>query len=646
MSRLASAVRRATRFIGRGLLALGPWAALGAAIAVFVVQPDRADVDPGLVVAIASLAGVALSLGFAVTLLIAQHTAERHVRLMFAEFRADRTWVSTLAWFATGVGLIVTAGIARPTTSTAWAALLTLVWLALLGARAFPRLLDSLDPVVLAERAAQRAVRRLERARPHSLGRLDEQLVTETGRGITACATMAHEALVNDDGDVLEAALAGMRSILISYLRRSPLAQPTDLPVDLVFQRIDVITENVSRRSQVILMPVFIAELKQLGIEAVELARLNPYGSDPVSLRLNMVLVELIAASLRNRSSTAPSFAATTIADLGVALVEANRPNAVSDHVRRLTQISLAGLDADADHVSAAANHGLARVAAALLLADRNEVMPPSIFGSACEGIASSMTRHIERKDQTLQGQTSMFPLMAPLAQPSLATLAVGGASIAASAQGFSPEGFGYGADNLATALAALSASGAESPVIRGNAVECLYSALVGLLAVARADPESAHRVDRWSSLLSSVVLADEQKGEHKLFNAPETLASALLLGVYALPTTAPVVAEKLRAWVVRVADAASATPPGFERRRVAGAFVPSAVAAVARREGDLVESLIHRLGADLRERLEAGFHRQFTPQGPMLGIPKPPYGTDHQEDEAIAGLLGRIDAA
>jgi hypothetical protein len=128
------------------LLALGPWAALGAAIAVFVVQPERADVDPGLVVAIASLAGVALSLGFAVALLIAQHTAERHVRLMFAEFRADRTWVSTLAWFAIGVGLIVTAGIARPTTSTAWAALLALVWLALLGARAFPRLLDSLDP--------------------------------------------------------------------------------------------------------------------------------------------------------------------------------------------------------------------------------------------------------------------------------------------------------------------------------------------------------------------------------------------------------------------------------------------------------------------------------------------------------------------
>src|SRR6266496_1209172 len=119
MTRLRKGLGRLIRRSLRAGFFLLPWACLVAATATFAAQVDTTPIDPGVIIGVAGLAGVALSLGFAVALLVAQHTAERHARLMFAEFRSDRTWTITLGSFAIGVGLIVTAGIARPTYSTA-----------------------------------------------------------------------------------------------------------------------------------------------------------------------------------------------------------------------------------------------------------------------------------------------------------------------------------------------------------------------------------------------------------------------------------------------------------------------------------------------------------------------------------------------
>ncbi len=645
MRRISSAVRRAVSKTRRGMLALAPWAALATAVATFAAQPDPTPIQPETVVAIASLAGVALSLGFAVALLIAQHTAERHVRLMFAEFRADRTWASTLSWFAIGVGAIVAAGLARPTMSTAWASTGVLVWLALLGARAFPRLLDSLDPVVLAERASMRAVRRLDAAKAEPLGRLDERFLQDAQRGIVACATMAHEALLNEDGEVLEAALSGIRKILVAYLRRSPYAQPTDLPIDLAFQRIDVIAENVSRRSQVILMPVFITELKRLGLEAARLAGANPHGNDPVTLRLNMILFQLLAASLRNPSSTAPSLAATTIADIGLALLEAGQPNGVSDHVRRLGQVALAAMDNEADHVAAAANHGLARIAIGLLGVDKEEVMPPSIFQEACRALAASLDRYIARKDGTLQAQTAVLPVLGPFAQPSLATIAIAAADASASRGGFSPDDFGFGADALVDALGRFVGADNVGAWPQSCSLDCLYSSVVGAFALVRTDEESARRIERWASAIGNAVLADEQGRNQRLSHGPDQLASVLLLAVYALPSAAAGVRERLIGWISRTVDLVASTPPGFARRRLVNAFVPAAAASIGAGEEKLATLIISKLGDHMRARLEDGVGRKFDPTTPMLGTPQPVYRIDHQDPRVVDALLTRIQS-
>ena len=620
-----------------------PWLLLVAAAVTFALQPDTTPIDPDVIIGLAGLAGVALSLGFAVALLVAQHTAERHARLMFAEFRSDRTWALTLGSFAIGVALIVTAGIARPTFATAWASVIGLLWLGLLGAQAFPRLLDSLDPVVLTERVANRSVRRILASKRSGILDSTASLDALAERGVTACATVAQEALVNDDAEVFEAAIRGLASTLIAYLRQSPWAAPTDAPIDRAFQRIDVISDAVSQRSQVILMPVLIAELRKLGLEAPRIAAGNPNENDAISTRLTMVFFELLAASPQNRTSVAPAFAATTIADLGVALLAAGQPNGVRDHIDKLSATGVAGLDAGVDHVTAAAIHGLARIAGALLELDPHEVMPASHFQRACEGIGQILDRYVERGDWSLQGQMSVLPILGPLSAPSLPTLAVAAAKRATRAEGFAPHEFGFGAESLVTGATALVA--ADSALVRPDAVECLYSAVIGVLAVCVEDAESADLIDRWMARLTQVVLADEQPGVHKLFRAPEILASVLLIGVYALPIAAPEVGEMLRSRLRATFVSVAGVTPDFERRRLVRAVLPSALAIAVADESALLEVLVGNLGVDLEEPLGTRFGTQFRPHDPMMGTPRPRYTGDHQTDEAVARLQAAIDA-
>lgn len=55
---------------------------------------------------------------------------------------------------------------------------------------------------------------------------------------------------------MFEAPIRGLAATLVAYLKQSPWALPTDAPIDRAFQRIDVISDAVSQRSQVILIRV------------------------------------------------------------------------------------------------------------------------------------------------------------------------------------------------------------------------------------------------------------------------------------------------------------------------------------------------------------------------------------------------------
>lgn len=79
-----------------------------------------------------------------------------------------------LAWLAFGVVVIVGASLLRPTISTAWAALTLAIALGLYAASLLPRLLDSLDPTVLAGRLTDRGVDSLRQvARSHARHEID-----------------------------------------------------------------------------------------------------------------------------------------------------------------------------------------------------------------------------------------------------------------------------------------------------------------------------------------------------------------------------------------------------------------------------------------------------------------------------------------
>jgi hypothetical protein len=621
-----------------------PWIMLSVGIVVFLVQPAPQPEERGTILAIAGLAGVALSLGFAVALLVAQHTAERHARLMFAEFRADRTWPITLGSFAVGVAMIVAAAIWRPSISTMWASFFVLIWLGLMGARAFPHLLDSLDPVVLAQRVAQRSASRLLKAAPQGLLGGNQELAIDAERGVTACATVAAEALSNQDTDVFESAVRGLVQILVAYLRRSPWVVPTDRPVDLAFQRIDVLAAEVAQRSQVILMPTLIAELRELGTQGVAIAKTNPRGNDVVSLRLNMVLFGLIAASMRNQASVAPSFATSTMADVGVGLVAVGLAAAVRDHIDKLSAVALAGIDAGADHVAAPAVHGLARIAAGIVESDARDVMLAQRFRLTCEAIADALARHVARKDRSLIGEMSVLPVIGPLAAPSLPILALGAAQRAASGDSLDSMDFGLGADRLLSALADMAAADDESATARSDALECLYSAAAGVLAISLGDPESAERIDHWIERLSNVILEDERSGQHTIGFAPEKLASVLLFAAYAIPEACPEVADRLRLRIRTVAEAIGAAPTGFARRRLVGALIPMAVALIGSGEETLVTELAAATREDLQERVGAGRGGQFEASTLMPGIPRPHYAATHRSDEGLALLQEFLD--
>ena len=74
--------------------------------------------------------------------------------------------------------------------------------------------------------------------------------------------------------------------------------------------------------------------------------------------------------------------ATSGIGEGGVALIKAERPVSVSDHIRRLQSITLAALSTERDHVVGQANYELARLALASHSSSR---------GTSCRRPSTSM---------------------------------------------------------------------------------------------------------------------------------------------------------------------------------------------------------------------------------------------------------------
>jgi hypothetical protein len=159
--RLASWAATLSVRAARLALRVGAVVLVAFAIWLFVLQPLPEPMAQDALIGVAGIVATVLSLGLTVTLIVAQHTAEKHARVLYVEFRRERAWLLVLGLLAVGVVAIVAAALARPSISTGWASLAVAASLGVYTASLLPRMLDSLDATILAERLTARTVREL-----------------------------------------------------------------------------------------------------------------------------------------------------------------------------------------------------------------------------------------------------------------------------------------------------------------------------------------------------------------------------------------------------------------------------------------------------------------------------------------------------
>lgn len=142
---------------------------------------------------------------------------------LYAEFRRERAWLLVLGLLAVGVVAIVGAALLRPTVSTGWASLLLAAALGMYAASLLPRLFDSLDATVLAERITDRTVRELrDIARRRARYGLELALKPVATHGLEIASVMAVQGVTTNDKEVVRAGYAGMRRVLVAYIEGSP----------------------------------------------------------------------------------------------------------------------------------------------------------------------------------------------------------------------------------------------------------------------------------------------------------------------------------------------------------------------------------------------------------------------------------------
>ena len=334
-----------------------------------------------------------------------------------------------LASLGVGVIAIVAGSLRAPTISTAWAALALAAALGLLAASLFPRLLDSLDRTELARRITDRIVQQLSRvtAETNDLER-EAQLKPIANRGLDIASGLAVEGVTGNDREVVRAGFAGVRRVLIAYVAGSPTRGFDAEVIDYGFQHLEVAVGLCVERSPVLLLPVALEEITALGVESPTVLTASDRFEN-MSIRLNGLLLDVAARTLTDDSSPAAAMATSGIGEGGVALIKAERPVSVSDHIRRLQSITLAALSTERDHVVGQANYELARLAFGLAQLESRDLMPATLYLDACEAICKSVDGFMSRTTSTgaLMRDYAMTRVTGPLASPNLALVGVAG---------------------------------------------------------------------------------------------------------------------------------------------------------------------------------------------------------------------------
>ena len=650
MPDVAGAVRKTSRRVMtfvRGLARLtwraAGWTLLGAGLVVCFRQPSNSPVDAGLVVAIGSLLGLALSVGAAVALLIAQSTAERYPRQIFREFRRDSNWIVVIAVAALGVCATVAAALWRATLSTAWAALLALVGVLLVAAVRLPRLLDSLDAVELAERFTARTVNGVRAA--DGWARTDDR----TRAGVEGLVSLTRRATASEDPEVVRAALGGINDVITSHIQSRAYTGIDDATCDFILQRYELVVEAATRQSRVVVLPAVVESLSGLGKAA---AGLNiPLNRDwePVTMRVASLLSAVAASSLQDQVSSAGSMATASIADCAIALLKNERSRSIGDHVRELRYIGVATLASGAFHMTAQASYGLARVSEALVQMSGSDIMESSYFEDAGEAIAAIASAYLEINTGPWGvADSSVLPIVGPLAKPNVAALAVAGLAHSRRSKW---TGYTQGANVLFDSARALAFPDRARVVVAADARLACYSAIVGLLAAVSTTADLA-ALERWWTAFVPHLLRCLSDRERASLDDASILTALLLWATYRRDDLPVDLQPQLDALLSHTLDLSFGENVNNARREIDRVWRTVGAGCLGIGYRTLAEQIAHLVdpvgdGADeapwRAPRVFLGaplWNESFSPPLLLQGVESPPWRSDHDHDSNREAFL------
>jgi hypothetical protein len=653
---VAAVGRRALLRLARLLLPIAAVVLAVGGTALIVWQPSKDSLDAGTIIGIGTIVATVLSLGLTVTLLVAQHTAERHAHVLYVEFRRERAWLESLGLLAIGVAGIVLAALWHPTVSTGWGAFALMVALGVSAAGRLPRLLDSLDRTVLAQRLTDRIIHDLDRiARTTSPIRREQALQPVAQRGIEIAHTLAVEGVASNDKEVVAAGFAALRRVLIAYIAGSPFKGFSSETVSFAFANLRDATLQSAKEGAVLLLPVAVDELAVLGRASPTV--LEPRDNDSVSIPLNSLLIDVVGLTMTNDYAWTAAMATGAIGDGGEAAIRAGFVNSAFDHIRRLQTISLASIAAEKDHVTGRANLELARIAMALAEVDDPDAMPQSLFHDACEAIGKSIDAFVARTTRggMIRDQANVY-IVGPLADYNVARVMLLGLAADAKVPERHGRGYEWGATGLLHSLITLSRYSTGVTMTPGYALDTAYMAVLGVFALAPKTVSQEPAQAWWFALVKRLF----ETSDRETLDERERLSSLLLLATYAVESGGSIAAEMRDGLDKALAMTSPRGASDYYRVGQARAWLDSGRAAISNGDERLARAIAAVIAPHLREYREAvrehpwaeeemSFSRAFGMTDllylpPMINMPIPDVPDAHRTPEAKAAFDTLLD--
>jgi hypothetical protein len=366
-------------------------------------------------------------------------------------------------------------------------------------------------------------------------------------------------------------------------------------------------------------------------------------------MRVAGLLSAVAASSLQDQVSSAGGMATAAIADCAIALLENERSRSIGDHVRTLRHIGVATLASGAFHMTAQASHGLARVSEALVEMRGADIMESSYFEDAGEAIAAIAKAYLEINTGPWGiADSSVLPIVGPLAKPNVAALAVAGV---AQSRRSKWTGYTQGADSMFDSARMLAFPDRPRILVAADARLACYSAIVGLLA-AFSTTEAFAALERWWTAFVPALLRGLSDRDRASFEDASILTALLLWAAYRrddLPVDLQPPLDVLLSHTLTLSFGEDVKNAKREFDRVWRTVGAGCIGIGYRTLAEQIAHLVDTVGDDADEaswRDGRVFHGaplrddRFSPPFLLQGVESPPWRSDHDLDSNREAFL------